>query len=105
MKNLNIEIINRNHGCEFNSKLAKNLVKKHKNIFSDCTRRYIINHFPPIIKEIDYFQDLVQYWFWVFFPGKIYIFKFNGKPTKKEIRKMFKKILKINEEYYGKILH
>lgn len=100
-----IEEIDQNHGCEFDSKLAKELVKRRRNIFSDSTRRYIVNDFPPVIKEIDRFKDEVRYWYWVFFPGKIYIFKFDRKPTRREIREVFKRILKISEEYYGKVLH
>ncbi len=50
------------------------------------------------IKEISRFKDLVNYWFWVFLKDFYIIYKFDHKPTNKEINEMHKDIKTYKKE-------
>jgi len=75
--------------------LAKEYVRKHKDIHAKQTRRYIFKDNPVIIKETcSYWNGQKEYCFWCFLKDKLIIYIFNKKPTKKEIEEMFKLLKK-----------
>ena len=87
------EIIRKNHELEFHPDAAKDFVYRHRNVFSKSTRRYVVKSIPPVIKEIDVAPDGKKaYWFWCFPRGEVIIYKFDRKPTKKEVMEIVKSI-------------
>ena len=75
--------------------LAKEYVKKHKDIYTKQTRRYIFKDNPVIIKEVcSYPYKQKEYCFWCFLKDKLIIYVFDKKPTKKEVEEILKHLKK-----------
>ena len=88
------EIINKSIVLYDNPYVAKEYVYSHRNIFNDKTTLYIEKYNPLVIKEISYYKDIKQYWYWVFYKNKIVIYQFDRKPNKKEYKEMINDIIK-----------
>ena len=70
-------------------------VKDHRNIFSDSTRRYILNSCPVTIKEIDRKGDNVNYWYWIFSKEGFTILQLDHKPSRLELNQIWYEIERI----------